>query len=156
MVFAKLHVGLSVATMLVAIGIFIWVIFINTNAIPYINHTKSLLSLMAASNSIYSQKIKDKSKEDISILEKYENIITSIFSLAVVGCIIFFVHGTVLLMTVSGEDCYNCCRPVQLVWKQVRREVNLCLMETTRSHSRVDEEALEEQEGVEETLTSID
>ena len=147
---AKLHVGLSVTTMLVAIALIIWVVFVNTDTIPKIHLTYSALIIFSGSNSLLRQSIQDRAKDDISFLEKQENLLTPIFSLVVVGSIIFLVRGTVLLMTVSGEDCYNCCGPVQFVWRQVRREVNMCLMETTRSHSKVDNE-----EDVEESPTSL-
>ena len=150
MVFAKLHVGLSVTTMVVAVAMIVWVIFINTDTIPQIHRTNSVLEAMGDSNSadIFSRNVQEKAQKSLDILVKYENLFTATFSLMVVGSIIFMVRGTVLLMTVSGEACYNCCGPVQFVWIKVHREVNQCLMETTMSHSMKDktepEEALDD------------
>ena len=155
MVFTKLHGGLAVATMVVSIGMVIWVIFINTNTIPDINNTEKLLQIMGGPDSYFDQKIQEKSKEDIGELEDYKKTITLLFSMTVLGCIIFFVRGTVLLMTVE-EDCSNCCEPVQFLWRQVRMEVNSSLMDTTRSHNRVDEDELEAQIEEEEASSSLE
>ena len=155
MVFAKLHGGLAVATMVVSIGMVIWVIFVNTDTIPDINNTEKLLQIMGGPDSHFDQKIKEKSKEDIGALEDYKKTITLLFSMTVLGCIIFFVRGTVLLMTVE-EDCSNCCGPIQFLWRQVRMEVNSSLMDTTRSHNRVDEEEFEEQMDEEGPSSSLE